>query len=305
VEAVKAWKQWDLAAHVGWRSTHTFGAYVLVDSLAVALGLGALLWAAYRAAHQPAQNLVAVAGARQQEADPVAQAGGDAMAAAAQTTAIANLVRLGPWFVLTYVVFDVAEDLLAAVVVVVTASPVRLLGVGVLSVGKWLALVGCVVPLLLVAVGTAVARETRATVGRGAGILVDELVALRAQVLVVAVLAAVCFLPGDTGKQVDDALLLLVDRPGKATATIAAAVLLGGLLWASGRWCLRAYRQVPGQAAPDGAQQPDHGLSSASLVRLAAAGLVLLAAGLVGLFGDVSGWWHFACPALPWCSSRC
>jgi uncharacterized membrane protein len=208
---------------------------------------------------------------------------------AAQTEAIANLVRLGPRFILLYVFFDVAEDLLAAGVVA-TASPRLLLGVAALSVGKWLALLGCVVPLLLVAVGTAVARQRRATAGRGTGSLADELVALRAQVLVVLVLAIVCFLPGDTGKQVDDGMLLLVDRPGKAAATIVVAVLLGVLLWASGRWCLRAYCEVPGQAAAgDEARQPDQGLSRESLIGLAAAGVVLLAAGLVGLFGDVSG----------------
>jgi hypothetical protein len=73
VEAIKAWKRWDVA-HVGWSSTDTFSAYVLVDILAVALPLGAPLWAAYQAARQPAQDLhqLALAGARRQQAEPVA-----------------------------------------------------------------------------------------------------------------------------------------------------------------------------------------------------------------------------------------
>ena len=172
--------------------------------------------------------------------------------------------------------------------------------VGFLSIGKWVALATAVLPL--VAAGLAAlarrrqhrARRPRGIIGAGrvarrgrraTGLAAEELMALRAQLVVVALLVAVVLLPGELGKQIDDALLALPGWGWAVLATVISVVLLCVLMESSGRWCLRAYCRTGADQQPDSSSPPPR-LSARLLWVLFVIGLVALLLGIDSIVGD-------------------
>jgi hypothetical protein len=303
---IRSWHAWDAAAE----SVSSFGTllgYVLIDVILVVTPLMVLLFALRGAAVERGKHLESAVPERKTSALFAADQATErlALAAASEGEELAStereqafhqaaeavisgqrlpsimaLLKGVPLAIFVYAIGDFAETILL-LPLHRSLSPGLLVVVGVLSVVKWMGLGAAVVPLMLVAIGTPLARkEGRAAVMSRAGGITSHLVALRAQVLCVLVLAAIVFLPGDTGKQVDDTLLLLYGEPWwKTVATVLAVAALPALLWTTGRACLIAYAET----------HPDKGpLSGRRLAFVGAVGIVFLVTGIVlGMVNDL------------------
>jgi hypothetical protein len=108
---------------------------------------------------------------------------------------------------------------------------------------------------------------------------------LRAQVLTVGFLVVVLLLlQGDLGRQVQDVLLGLPERPVHQLVVFAAALVFAALTYGSGRLCETAYRRPPGR--------PGGTLAVRALWLSALAGVAVVGAGLALLWvaGQSLGW---------------
>jgi hypothetical protein len=290
---VQAWKDWDDQRTYGWDSLDTLRVYVVVDCVLVALMLGSLLLLLNAAAGGPAlwvQRGEFVTWVRRLWAKRRRRPGGatepDAATpprppAAWEPRALLFSV---PVAAAGYAVFDVLENI-ALLGTRQAMSEGWLWAVGFLSIGKWVALATAVLPLVaagLAALARRRARRVRRVGGEQQASLGEELIALRAQLAVVAMLVAVVVLPGELGKQIDDTLLALPGRGRAVFATVLAVVLLCTLMESSGRWCLRAY-SVAGRNDP---QSTVSALNGWLLSALFLAGAVALTLGIDSIAGD-------------------
>ena len=274
VEAAQAWLGWDdsrtLAGAPGWTSAATLRLYAAVDSLVVAVALTALLLVLSRVAASTTKRLV-----EQEEALAATdvERPADAEARGRRTRQVGALADMVPLAALIYGLADVLENV-ALLVLATWPSQGAAGALGLLSAVKWIALVTATLLLLLVGLNALLTRRARPRSAASSPNLLDEVVALRAQVLVVGVLVLFVALPGELGQQVDDAVLALdVKRwsGGAIVATVVVTLALCALLWFSGRWCLEAYEStaVPGPGPAD----------SRLLRRLVVTGLVMLVLG--------------------------
>ena len=311
VAGVQAWAAWDrtrtageLAGTAGWGSRGTLGMYVAVDSLLVALALGWLLLLLNAAVGGPAlapqwAELRRWLRRRRERKDDGTSASRRPIAGSTETESSAGteppttepvatpsepgapwdpraLLVSVPFAAVTYALFDVLENL-TLVVTRLWLSQGWLAAAGVLSALKWLALLAAVLPLVVVGIATLARRGAERLMGgpRTASLL-EEVFALRAQLVVVAILVAVVALPGELGKQIDDALLVLRGRPLAAVLSLLATVLLCLVIRSSGRLCLRAYERTEARGV----------LTPRTLRRLGVAGIVMLALGIDSIAGD-------------------
>jgi hypothetical protein len=143
-------------------------------------------------------------------------------------------------FGLAYLAFDLFENLLISL----SHPDMWLEALGLVTTGKLLTLAAAATLLLLVA-STARSTRLRLLDSLATPQIWHEVVALRAQVGVVAVLLLlVVLLPGDLGRQIDDAVLGLAGR-WEAIYVLGAAALLSTILWATGRRAIVTYCQQP------------------------------------------------------------
>jgi hypothetical protein len=306
MEAVAAWRAWDAVHPEGWDSGRTLAAYVLIDSVLVAVALGILLLIANQKAggKAPRDVLSALLGRPRGERSPragfsvataqsVEGSGGDGAAAPASereappaedgdpapghggaTSSTKILLGFVPACVLGYMAADIGENV-ALMATHATQSRTALYVTGALSLLKWAALLAAVAPLVLAAIPALVRRPAPPPPGGRRPTLGEEVTALRAQVASVALLAVFVFLPGDLGQQVDDALLALAERPHAWAWTIGTTGALSALLWATGRLCLITYRTAP----------PGGNLRPRTLILLAIAGAVCTGLGAASIAG--------------------
>jgi hypothetical protein len=310
-EGVQAWAAWDLTRPGGWGSPETLAAYAVVDSVLVALALGWLLlllnaavggpalatqWGELRSRLSRRRDETAIEGTPSGEpevspaeppppsAQPVVPSTQPVASSAAPWEPSALLVSV-PLAAVSYALFDVLENV-SLVVTRLLMWQGGLAAAGVLSTLKWLALLAAVLPLVVVGLANLARRGAERVIGAGGTrepTLPEEVFALRAQLVVVLLLIAVVVLPGELGKQIDDALLVLRGRPVAAALTLIGTVLLCVVIRSSGRWCLFAYERAGGSGD----------LTTRSLIRLGVGGAIMLGLGIDSIVGER---WLFANP---------
>lgn len=263
VEGVVAWRGWD-AARPGWGIHDTLAAYVLVDLIVAFLTM--LVLYALRGYAKHVFEPWPVTG------DAQAHRGADEPVPVAHdldprwVEINGSLLRLAPLAALIYFLLAIVEDVLL-LVVAGGPSVLRMQLLHVAAVGKLGALITAAVPPLLIAIWVQVSRIRR-TRGPGERRWLDEVVALRAQVVGVVLLVAVVLIPGEMGKQVDDALLASLGRVRSALVTLLMLAALSLLVHASGRLCIAAYAHPPRGPAT---------LRAGRLLTLAGGGVLLFA----------------------------
>ncbi|RIT42391.1 hypothetical protein D2E80_22235 [Mycobacteroides abscessus] len=262
-QAITGWLQWngyfeDHFGQAGLSPKFLMVWYVAVDIALIALPVAGLLFAAILYARQRVTN---------------------------HPRAAALLPVLGWAMFATGVYFlaDCAEDISLLSMVwsqVVTLGAVAF--AGWMSLAKWvflgLAVLGCVVGLVA---GAQLGRPmTEAVWWR-------VLLALRLQVVLAAVLLAFLALGGDLARQLDDAFMLLFEKPALLIATLVSAALATFALRGTAGLSLAAYRTVP--------EQPRKHTMLINRVVLAV-GVVAFGVGIAALLGD---WWFGQVLAVP------
>jgi hypothetical protein len=228
-EAAQSWAAWSTAHQAGGlEHAGVLRRYLVVDILGIALPLFVLLRRARRRTSQHLDGL------------PDQVLAGDQ-----RITGIRHILTDTIVPVTGYLLADIAEDLL--VLRAGTGGGSSTVGwLGVVSLAKWLFLIFSVIPLGLAVLRTPVTRSrAKEVVAAARDRRRPQVIALRGQLLVATLLAAVICLPGDLGRQVDDAVLLLTDRGDLALWTAAAAVALAVLVYMTGTWCLAAFDDEP------------------------------------------------------------
>jgi hypothetical protein len=174
------------------------------------------------------------------------------------------------------------------------AATWQLVLVGGAALVKWLVLGLAVLAFVLgrLAHGLAEGAMTAAHLAHRSNLAVlAPVIILRAQVLTVGVLAGLLLLlHGDLGRQVQDVLLGLPERPAHQVLALAGAMVLAGLTYSTGRWCEAAYRRPPRAPGP-GEALPPRVLWLSGL-----AGAVVVGAGAVLLSGGRSAGWALLPP---------
>lgn len=240
--------------------------YALVDVLLVGLPLTLLLLAGLRSARQRALD----------RSYPLRDA---------TVTATSYAVLPAAVFLLASVVENGGLLLAASG----GAATWQLLLLGAAALVALLALVLAVLPVVLahLATGTAGSMTAADLAHRSHLAVFAPVIILRAQVLTVALVGVLfLLLQGDLGRQLQDVLLGLPERPSHQALAVAAALLFAGLTYATGRWCVIAYEQPPG-APPPGARLTARVLW---LCGLAGAGLIAAGVLLLVLRDQSAGW---------------
>jgi hypothetical protein len=261
-ELVRAWRDWDADRLAAGLAGQFVGPYwtvtvaSLVDLLLVAAPLTLLLWYA------------AAATARRVARRPLPDwpVDGD------RTVAVHRVARLAGWAALAYLgltaVVDVATPLLVRF-----GDPVPLVqGIGLVDLLAWVALGCAVLPLAFADLAT-LRREGRRWLLTQLRVWLGWLVALRAQLVAAALLAALVFLlHGDLGLQIDDVAMRWIEDRTPGVLAVVGAAFASWLLLLSGEVCWYRHWQPRRPARP---------VSRRGLVVGCVLGLLVAAGGLV------------------------
>lgn len=248
--AIDGWLRWhsyfgDHLGQAGMRPENLMALYAVIDIVFVALPVAGLLFAAIGYARTPV------------ETHP-------------RSAALLPVLSWALFATTVYFIADCAEDLSLLGMVWFHRSPFLWVWVtGWISLAKLtflgLAVLGCAIGLI--AAVQVVGRDALAVRWR-------VLLALRLQVAITVLLLAFLGLGSDLGRQLDDAFMLLFERPSLLLATLAAAVLVAAAMRSTAALCLAAYRSAPGK--------PDKHAKLVNIVVLVS-GVVAFAVGLLAL----------------------
>jgi hypothetical protein len=245
--------------------------YVAVDVLLVSLPLTLLLLAGLRSARDRAVGI----------SHPLREA---SLTAASYATLPAAVFLIG----------GVAGN---GVLLLATPEPAtwQLVLIGAAALVTWLALGLAALAFVMsrLAQAWAAGSMTAAHLAHRSHLTVlAPVIILRAQVLTVGTLAGLLLLlHGDLGRQVQDVLLALPERPVHQGLAVTGALVLAGLTYATGRWCEAAYRRPP--RAP----QPGAPLPARVLWLSALTGAGVLGIGALLLARGQSAGWAMLTPA--------
>jgi hypothetical protein len=269
-QRISAWRDWDADRLAAGLSGHVVGPYRLVaayaaaDSILVVAPVTALLLCL----------LCFVAGRARTRTTGSSAAFGDS-GEQSRSEALLTIASVAVLPALAYGALDLLENG-AVVAGVWSGAPAWVALIGLLSLGKTVALALAVLPLLVLVVATPAhrARQLLALAGRWWA----ALTALRAQfAAAVVVLAVFLALRGDTGLQIDDAIMRWLEQPSHLVFAVVIAVGASWLFAVSAVVSRDAYRQPPrGRAS-----------TAAGCLATAGLGVLLLAAGLLAALG-----WH-------------
>ncbi|MGH3677499.1 MAG: hypothetical protein ACRDU5_17530 [Mycobacterium sp.] len=147
-----------------------------------------------------------------------------------------------------FLLFDFLEDF-SLVLFVRSGSDWAqgLIGVGLLSTLKLIALAGAAAGVGVGLLGNRPRRDDMKTAMVGTrDKFWSAFLALRIHVAIAAFLLVLVGIQGDLGRQLDDAFLLLFEKPGRLVLTVVIALILTAALWGTGRLSVRAYMEPPG-----------------------------------------------------------
>jgi hypothetical protein len=234
-EAAQSWNDWSVEHQGGGLEHHgVLWRYFFVDIFGIAAPLSLLLLVGWYRANESVKKDLHVGAAT----------GGEHR----RLVGIRNILAATPVAIGAYFVADLLEDGLLLAAGWKGGSRLTVFCLGLASLVKWLLLAAAVVPLALAVLGTRATRSrARAAVATARVLHRPHITALRGQLLVAMLLFVVLLLPGDLGRQVDDAVLLLTDRGelGLAVWTALTALALSVLVYLTGCWCLAAYGAEP------------------------------------------------------------
>jgi hypothetical protein len=158
------------------------------------------------------------------------------------------LIDKAVWLTAAFLLFDFLED---SSLLVFVGSGCQWAGalffVGALSTLKLLTLVMAAAAVGVGLLGNSPRRDAVQDVMVGTrNKFWRSALALRIHVAIAAFLLVLVAIQGDLGRQLDDAFLLLFEKPLRLVLTVVIALVLTAVLWWTGRLCVRAYMRPPG-----------------------------------------------------------